>query len=186
MFIGITKFRQCSSKCYKSVLLKILWSHLMHCWSSWNTAALHKNISLLYVLESFVHSHKDNYFIKETFSHVFETSRSQHLSCTGPWKTPGSSAKVVQPSATKALWDFYFGCAWENVKSTLRGPTSVLTLLSPSLRDGAKVGMKSSFCLFLSTARYPETPPRSPQSKSYVLWKGNMLWTLRWPVWLRV
>ena len=101
-------------------------------------------------------------------------------------KTPGSSAKVVQPSATKALWDFYFGCAWENVKSTLRGPTSVLPLLSPSLRDCAKVGMKSSFCLFLSTARYPETPPRSPQSKSCVLWKGNMLWTLRWPVWLRV
>lgn len=48
-------------------------------------------------------------------------------------KTLGSPAEVVQPSATKAPWDFYFGCAWENVKSTLRSPTSILPLLSPTL-----------------------------------------------------
>lgn len=64
-------------------------------------------------------------------------------------KTLGSPAVVVQPSATKALWGFYFGCAWENVKSTLRRPASILPLLSFTLIETVpKLEWKAHFASF--------------------------------------
>lgn len=96
-------------------------------------------------------------------------------------------AKVVQPSATKALWDFYFGCAWENVKGTLRSPTSILPLLSPTLTETVpKLEWKAHFASSFKQQSTQKPFKVSSQSQSSILWKGNMLWTLHGPVWLRV
>lgn len=102
-------------------------------------------------------------------------------------KTLGCPAEVVQPSATKAPWDFYFGCAWENVKSTLRSPTSILALLSPTLIE--TVPMLEWKAHFASSSEQQSTqkPLQGLLSiPALCFMKGNMLWTLRRPVWLRI